>query len=1607
MATAAKFSRQSYVSGYDSGNSYTSGSPIVEVTLSDTDYVWTRVEEQEGIVAYCTPGNKLGIVNQAGLSATIREDAYNLFYIKKNGALMYHDMTKVSDKHLAPEVTFSEFFTVNGYNFVIDETGYIWMLALKGHDPIRLFRDAEPTRIFEVAHHFYINSQFQLNQLQIKKYIYLSDSAGRLWETDISYFSESLGKLSPATLRLNAGSQVKKITYNQTVHYDFDNRTVEGYDISMLILCEDGSVWAYGSNSNETKWVPSYTAQGVAYAQKGYTAINGPEYYTSHINYSVTPAKVSGDHVFVEVKHMGNYSLAMDEYGNVYRTGYYHNTATGEITPAKYDGFTLVDEEMEYEGTSFVVGYHYVETLYDSMFERENHVFLHWNEQEDNSGDFLYPGEELVVETPVRLYAQWEKECNKVRYHPNGASGFMEDTVTDPPAGNTVTLRKNTYYMGGYVFNGWNTKPDGTGTVYADEAEFIMKKGTTVLFAMWKKADKYTLKVATEEEHVRPVEISSTHRLDYDEYFTMPEALADRVCFVEYELNKQNSMSTTPKWITATPFSDEYTTSWQEFLCWTLYEEEVVNSKYNFLYRMLAPGAKANRLTQHMDYASVLFPLWSGPESYVLLPEVSCDGYWLIGWAESATGKTGFVDAPEGSGAQYKPTKPRTTLYAYYEPKQYDIELVAAVEDAEPGDIIQEQTSVRMTFDAVLPQVIPPMSETYTFMGYYDKVDENGIPTEDAVMFYDETGAPAPDGEGNPMVWRIHDGSVTKLYAYLLSEVEVQLDGRGATKQEQTSVFMTYDQTGPDVIPPEKTGYTFGGYYTKIRGEGKQYFDADGHGSAVWREKKVRVLYAYWIQNEVKLPEKEEGKTPTPAPEDKVLIDAKLTGGVLQLYADDNDPSTGAETDQQPYLVADVRNGEKLVAAGAIPSTENVAMRAKLGAWLLRCSLAKKSGVDMVRVHVTVPYRTQYEKAEDESLVISKRQTKTVTVTVPKEWSYWILEEGGIYFPEKTVVRNNSITGGTVEVPVTWTTENAVKKPDYTITSYGEKNAHVSFVSYDADGTPSISVTAEEQYIVSKIPGKLPEVDAYLSVIAHNTAWSDTTQFTVKSDRLSVAGVTLLSDEKTNTGHGRIPQKEVLETIREKIAQTAYNQTYKSGIPLLLTVPNGRYDTEAYAVYRAGEGNRGGAAIIELPIVRTNEVNIHTPVVCMPKIFAYHDEMYQCKEVPEGSTVLVLDEEDRYSDFVLSVENTGYHSDKKGYRERNYTEFLSKKNGMVQNEVRFPFDLWMDTGNDGNKENDILLSAGEWYTVGTEKQRWYAPVWTEEGSYEVEFRSVAINGAGMEERAEWERNSCEENYVAVKTIKVYVTGRVYDFTVHEVKGTAVWNTATEKGVCYTVGTKPPEYSLWSTLPLRKGVHPQYRNLGGLPCGATIAFSVKSAGISCREEATVQAEPHLFTVVNGTCHEVDVYYEAETENGPVLKAWDPNEQGILLSGEEVRNGVLQWEGTFTLPEKLYITEKGTDVWTYRKQHGLSFTEDFWITDVPLMLRFGLQLETEKGELLYYGMIPEEIANNIWQKEAEVLYREDNDKSIFQIIGGETAVIYPGDSIMLGQTSYGIY
>lgn len=96
----------------------------------------------------------------------------------------------------------------------------------------------------------------------------------------------------------------------------------------------------------------------------------------------------------------------------------------------------------------------------------------------------------------LKLYANWEPNVYTVKYDANGGSGTTASSAhTYDSARNLVS---NEFTRTGYTFTGWNTKPDGSGTSYANGASVknltSTNKGTVTLYAQW-KANTYTYNV--------------------------------------------------------------------------------------------------------------------------------------------------------------------------------------------------------------------------------------------------------------------------------------------------------------------------------------------------------------------------------------------------------------------------------------------------------------------------------------------------------------------------------------------------------------------------------------------------------------------------------------------------------------------------------------------------------------------------------------------------------------------------------------------------------------------------------------------------------------------------------------------------------------------------------------------------------------------------------------------------------------------------------------------------------------------------------------------------------------------------------------------------------
>lgn len=632
----------------------------------------------------------------------------------------------------------------------------------------------------------------------------------------------------------------------------------------------------------------------------------------------------------------------------------------------------------------------------------------------------------------------------------------------------------------------------------------------------------------------------------------------------------------------------------------------------------------------------------------------------------------------------------------------------------------------------------------------------------------------------------------TTLYAiWIPKQYIIALNGRGATRQPQVSTVQTFDQMGEILPVPEKTGYTFHGYFTGTYGTGTKYYDADGNCIKEWTETDCKELYAYWIQNEVIFPEEGEKEPPIPLPEEEIEGSLGCANGAILLYADDYNSATGALTDMQPYLaynvswdgeIYDIAEGSEIFSAGAIPSTEQICVRGKTEAWNFSYRFKRKSGTENATVFVTVPYRTQYEK-ENEELVVSEQKTATYMITVPKAWSYWEIKESGLYYPEELWVENEALAGGRLCIPVV-ADEQEAELPEYVVKVYGEKEQHVHWGSYHIDGTPKLELVLEEEYIISDIVGKEPEVGEHLRIVCENAAWEDSGTCEARSDFLLFLGETVLTDAYLPDGNGAMAATDKLCLEETEIPYTSYEQMYRSGIPLDEAAENREYPTSSWVVYRGSEKNIGTETRHHVVINKANSIHIHTPVLCKGILDTGKNEMEQEGELP----VIVLKEEANFFEFGIS--NSGLHKQSLGYGMQDFRYALSgkaniaKEDGILLNQVKFPFDVFLDTGNDSYRktedgmrlctDGDLLVKAGSWVTIGEASQKFYIPVSQQEGIYTIEARTIAVNcpREAMEqhsppvgEDSAWERtaNKGLAAYIAYDNVAVKIRGLAYGF----------------------------------------------------------------------------------------------------------------------------------------------------------------------------------------------------------------------------------------------------
>lgn len=173
-------------------------------------------------------------------------------------------------------------------------------------------------------------------------------------------------------------------------------------------------------------------------------------------------------------------------------------------------------------------------------------------------GQNNYQGNQITI-----LYAQWKPNTYTVTYNGNGNTGGSTTSST-----HTYDVAKNLTANGftktGYSFAGWNTKDDGTGTLYINSASvknLTSTDGATItLYAQW-TLDTYTITY-----NLNGGTNNSSNPASYDvttATFTLNNPTKVGYTFAGWTGSNGSTAQTTVKIPTGSTGNKEYTALWQ------------------------------------------------------------------------------------------------------------------------------------------------------------------------------------------------------------------------------------------------------------------------------------------------------------------------------------------------------------------------------------------------------------------------------------------------------------------------------------------------------------------------------------------------------------------------------------------------------------------------------------------------------------------------------------------------------------------------------------------------------------------------------------------------------------------------------------------------------------------------------------------------------------------------------------------------------------------------------------------------------------------------------------------------------------------------------------
>ena len=259
----------------------------------------------------------------------------------------------------------------------------------------------------------------------------------------------------------------------------------------------------------------TYTYAAISSVDANYTIAVATEADKFSVTYDLAGGETTSPHISFSELEYGTATPTIDE---PTRLGYAFAGWDIELAPtvtenATYTALWERDETQTHE-LSYTVEYYKngsIDNDKTAVVTKDawvNDTMVPVSAGEVNTTDAFGPHYDFVSTDPADVPAEvadgaiikvyYEGSEDSLTYNGNGAGSGSVEAAAGRVGGN-VTVAQNGFVHAGYIFDGWNTAADGSGTTYAPGASFTLTEGDDVLYAQWKEALPVALIYQAEE----------------------------------------------------------------------------------------------------------------------------------------------------------------------------------------------------------------------------------------------------------------------------------------------------------------------------------------------------------------------------------------------------------------------------------------------------------------------------------------------------------------------------------------------------------------------------------------------------------------------------------------------------------------------------------------------------------------------------------------------------------------------------------------------------------------------------------------------------------------------------------------------------------------------------------------------------------------------------------------------------------------------------------------------------------------------------------------------------------------------------------------------------